>query len=171
MLPLCTSVTLFLPWATAYWSAARTSRSDPVRLTGLIPIPESSLIFQPMVSRRNAISFRASGVPSFASNPAYTSSVFSRNTTMSTLSGCRTGEGTPGNQRTGRRQTYRSSFWRSATLRLRIPPPTGVVRGPLMPTRCSRNASSVSDGSQSPVSRNAFSPARTGTHSTLRLPA
>ena len=29
-----------------------------------------------------------------------------------------------------------------------MPPPTGVVSGPLMPTRYSRNASSVSSGSQ-----------------------
>ena len=34
---------------------------------------------------------------------------------MSTFSGCLTGEGTPLNQRTGRRQTYRSSSWRNAT--------------------------------------------------------
>ena len=33
------------------------------------------------------------------------SSVFSLKITMSTLSGCLTGEGTPWNQRTGRRQT------------------------------------------------------------------
>ena len=31
-----------------------------------------------------------------------------------------------------------------------MPPPTGVVSGPLMPTRSSRNASSVSSGSQLP---------------------
>ena len=42
----------------------------------------------------------------------------------------------------GRRQTYRSSTWRRATLRLRMPPPTGVVSGPLMPTRYCRKASS-----------------------------
>ena len=34
---------------------------------------------------------------------------------MSTFSGCLTGDGTPSNQRTGRRQTYRSSICRSAT--------------------------------------------------------
>src|SRR4026209_2481185 len=52
------------------------------------------------------------------------SSAFSRKITMSTSSGCLTGDGTPVNQRTGRRQTYRSRIWRSATLRLRKPPPT-----------------------------------------------
>ncbi len=38
--------------------------------------------------------------------------------------------------------------WRSATFSNRMPPPTGVVSGPLMPTRYSRNAVSVSSGSQ-----------------------
>ena len=80
------------------------------------------------------------------------SSVFSRKMTMSTSSGLRTGEGTPRNQRTGRRQTYRSSNWRIATFRLRKPPPTGVVRGPLMPMRYSRKASTVASGNHSPVS-------------------
>ena len=54
---------------------------------------------------------------------------------MSTFSGCFTGDGTPWYQRTGRRQTYRSSIWRSATFSERMPPPTGVVSGPLMPTQ------------------------------------
>ena len=35
-------------------------------------------------------------------------------------------------------------------MRLRIPPPTGVVSGPLIPTRCDRNASTVSSGSHWP---------------------
>ena len=39
-----------------------------------------------------------------------------------------------------------------------MPPPTGVVSGPLMPMRYSRNVSTVSSGSQSPVASNAFSP-------------
>jgi len=92
------------------------------------------------------------------------SSVFSRKITMSTASGCFTGDGTPGNQRTGRRQTYRSMIWRSATFRERMPPPTGVVSGPLIPIRYSRNAATVSSGSQEPVALNAFSPASTSFH-------
>ncbi len=87
------------------------------------------------------------------------SSVFSRKITMSTFSGARTGEGTPLNQRTGRRHTYRSSIWRSATFSERMPPPIGVVSGPLMATRYSRNAATVSSGSQVSRSLFAFSPA------------
>ena len=51
-----------------------------------------------------------------------------------------------------------------------MPPPIGVVSGPLMPTRCVRNASSVSSGSQLPVWLKAFSPASTSLHWILRLP-
>ena len=78
------------------------------------------------------------------------SSVFSRKITMSTSLGSRTGDGTPWNQRTGRWQTYRSRICRSATFKERMPPPTGVVSGPLMPTRYLRNASTVSSGSHDP---------------------
>jgi hypothetical protein len=62
------------------------------------------------------------------------SSEFSRKITMSVFSGSFTGLGTPLKYCTGRRQTYRSSSWRSATLSERMPPPTGVVSGPLMET-------------------------------------
>ena len=62
------------------------------------------------------------------------SSEFSRKITMSVFCGSFTGEGTPWNQRTGRRQTYRSSSWRNATLSERMPPPTGAVSGPLIET-------------------------------------
>ncbi len=48
-----------------------------------------------------------------------------------------------------------------------MPPPTGVVSGPLMPIRWSRKASTVSSGSQSPVSLKAFSPARTSSQETV----
>jgi hypothetical protein len=50
-----------------------------------------------------------------------------------------------------------------------MPPPTGVVSGPLIPIRCSRNDSTVSSGSQFPVASNAFCPASTSIHS-MRLP-
>src|SRR5438552_16205410 len=45
-----------------------------------------------------------------------------------------------------------------------MPPPTGVVSGPLMPVRYSLKVSPVSCGSQSPTSSNAFCPARTSFH-------
>src|ERR1700736_10964 len=50
-----------------------------------------------------------------------------------------------------------------------MPPPTGVVSGPLMPIRYSRNAATVSSGNQLPVSSNAFCPASTSFHA-IRLP-
>src|SRR2546430_3246281 len=62
-------------------------------------------------------------------------------------------------------QAYRSSTWRSVTLRDRIPPPTGVVSGPLMATRCVRMASRVASGSQFPTCLKAFSPASTSSQS------
>src|SRR5256885_6903002 len=67
-------------------------------------------------------------------------------------------------------QAYRSSTWRSATLRERIPPPTGVVSGPLMATRCVRMVSSVASGSQFPVRLKAFAAPSPSSHSTWRLP-
>src|SRR2546421_7997897 len=51
-----------------------------------------------------------------------------------------------------------------------MPPPTGVVSGPLMPTMWSRKASTVSSESHDPVSLNASSPARTSCQSMRFLP-
>ncbi len=51
-----------------------------------------------------------------------------------------------------------------------MPPPTGVVSGPLIPTLYFLNASTVSSGSQFLVWVNAFSPASTSSHSILRSP-
>ena len=48
-----------------------------------------------------------------------------------------------------------------------MPPPTGVVSGPLIPIRCERKVSTVSSGSQLPVSSNAFWPARTSFQATV----
>jgi hypothetical protein len=100
------------------------------------------------------------------------SSEFSRKITMSTFSGSLRGEGTPWNQRTGRRHTYRSSSWRSATLIERMPPPTGVVNGPLMETTYSLDASRVSSGSHtfSPYTLVAFSPAYISIQTIFFLP-
>ena len=63
--------------------------------------------------------------------------------TILTSSGFFTGEGTPGNHLTGRTQAKRSSFWRSATFNDRIPPPTGVVKGPFIAILFSKILSSV----------------------------
>ena len=52
-----------------------------------------------------------------------------------------------------------------------MPPPTGVVSGPLMETRRSRAALTVSSGSHELNCRNAFSPAKTSNHLIDRLPA
>ncbi len=67
-------------------------------------------------------------------------------------------------------QAYRSSIWRNATFSERMPPPIGVVSGPLMETRNSRNASTVSSGSHSLQRVKAFSPANTSIHEIFRLP-
>src|SRR5207302_10077637 len=66
MFPLCTSVTLFLPCASAYLIARRTSLFVPVGEIGLRPTPESQRIcFLPSFSIslfKNSSSFFTSGV-------------------------------------------------------------------------------------------------------------
>ncbi len=98
------------------------------------------------------------------------SSVFSRKITMSTFSGRLTGLGTPSKYCTGRRHTYRSSSCRSATFSDRIPPPTGVVSGPLIPTRNSWNAGTVSSCSQLLNFVKLFSPAYTSIQAIFFFP-
>jgi hypothetical protein len=51
-----------------------------------------------------------------------------------------------------------------------MPPPTGVVSGPLMETRRSRAAATESSGSQVPNWRKAFSPAKISNQRMARLP-
>ena len=104
MFPLWTIVTERRFLSSAYWIAAVTRRFVFRSLIGLIPMPESSGIRVPISPFRNARTFACSSVPAFHSMPAYTSSVFSRNTTMSSFSGWRTGEGVPSYQRQGRMQ-------------------------------------------------------------------
>ena len=52
-----------------------------------------------------------------------------------------------------------------------MPPPTGVVSGPLIPTTYSLNASTVSSGSQLLKRLKLSSPANTSNHDILRRPA
>ena len=80
---------------------------------------------------------------------------------ISTKLGFFTGEGTPLYHFTGRTQAYRSKICLIATLSDLNPPPTGVVNGPLIATRCSAIVSVVSLGNHSPFFAFAFSPAYT----------
>ena len=67
------SVTLFRSNRSAYSMAARTSRSVPSRLTGLMPMPLVSgkrIFFTPISFCRNEIIFSASGVSAAHSMPA-----------------------------------------------------------------------------------------------------
>jgi hypothetical protein len=59
----------------------------------------------------------------------------------------------------------RALTWRSATFRLRMPPPTGVVSGPLMPTSCLRKVSWQRKGEA--VSRSASAIRACGAHQRL----
>ena len=76
------------------------------------------------------------------------SSEFSLKITITTKSGLLTGDGTPSKYLTGLRLTYKSSICLNETFYDLIPPPIGVVKGPLILTTYSLRASSVSSGNQ-----------------------
>src|SRR4030042_3370166 len=80
------------------------------------------------------------------------------------FSGALTGLGTPLKYLTGRTDEYRSRACLSATFRLLIPPPTGVVSGPLRATPLALICSRVAFGSHSPVALKDASPARIVSH-------
>ena len=61
--------------------------------------------------------------------------------------GLLTGEGTPSKYLIGLRHTYKSRICLSDTFNDLMPPPIGVVSGPLMLTTYSLSASMVSSGS------------------------
>ena len=82
--------------------------------------------------------------------------MFSRTMTRSTS---RKREPSPGCDRQGRTQAYRSKCLRRATLTLRKPVPTGVVMGPLIATLVSATASSTCWGSGVPNSSMTPAPA------------
>ena len=67
--------------------------------------------------------------------------------------------GTPASDFAGRRQAYRSSATRRATLTERKPEPTGVVIGPLMATFVARTDSTTSSGSGVPRRSSTAAPA------------
>ena len=89
---------------------------------------------------------------------------------ISTSPGALTGEGVPSYQRTGLTHANKSNFCLRATFSERIPPPTGVVSGPLMDTNPVLIASRVASGNHSPVLLNAFSPASVSLHVMDLLP-
>ena len=60
------------------------------------------------------------------------SSEFSLKITISTSCGLLTGDGTPSKYLIGLKQTYKSNNCLNETFNDLMPPPTGVVRGPLM---------------------------------------
>ena len=80
-------------------------------------------------------SFFASSESASHSIPAYISSEFSLNITISVFSGLTTGLGTPSKYLIGLWHTYKSSSCLKETFNDLIPPPTGVVKGPFMPTK------------------------------------
>ena len=149
MLALCTHVTFLRPQRRAYSNAYSTIRRDRAMEIGLIEMAESAANgFWPDAST-NLFSSTTSGEPSSNSMPAYRSSVFSRTITRSMS---RYREPSPGCDRQGRTQAYRSNSLRRATLTLRKPVPTGVVMGPLMATLVARTASSTCSGRGVPYS-------------------
>src|SRR5580704_11325160 len=70
-----------------------------------------------------------------------------------------------GRLRIGRKFAYSSNFWRSATLMLEKPPPTGVVTGPFNPTRVRSIDSITSLGMYSPCFSKASAPTANDSHS------
>ena len=110
------------------------------------------------VDARSVMIFRLSTTPgtTSCSRPAYRSSVFSRTMTRSTFSNR---ERTLGRFATGRRFAYRSSAFRSPTLTLVKPSPTGVVTGPFSATLLRRTESMSSSGSGDPYFSRASTPA------------
>ena len=76
------------------------------------------------------------------------SSEFSLKIIISVSCGLFTGDGTPSKYLIGLKHTYKSKICLNETLRDLMPPPIGVVKGPLILTTYSLSASIVSSGSQ-----------------------
>src|SRR5688572_17434963 len=113
------------------------------------------------VDARSVMIFRLSTTPgtTSCSSPEYRSSVFSRTMTRSTFSNR---DRTWGRLETGRRFEYRSSAFRSPTLTLVNPSPTGVVTGPFNATLFRRTDAMSSSGSGEPDFSSAGTPASNG---------
>ena len=97
-------------------------------------MPELLLIFFLKLDLKNSIILLLSSLELSHSIPAYTSSVFSLKTIRSTFSGFLTGDGTPLIHFIGLTHAYKSKTCLRVTFKLLIPPPTGVVNGPLIAT-------------------------------------
>ena len=143
--------------------ACLTRRSVPFLDIGLTPNPTSSvnlILFTSNCSWRTLTNLFDSSDPPSNSTPAYISSEFSLKITISTCDGFLTGLGTPEKYLIGLKQTYKSRICLNETFSDLIPPPTGVVNGPLILTTYSLSASIVSSGSQtsSPYTSVDFSP-------------
>ena len=89
--------------------AARTRRLVPSSLTGLMPMLEDSgkrIFFTPISRCRKSMTLATSGVPGLPLDAGVdVLGVLPEDHHVHELRACFTGEGTPGYQRTGRRQT------------------------------------------------------------------
>ncbi len=170
MLPLWTRVTLLAPVLDGVADGARTSRLRAVIAHRLDADPGvgADLLAQSRAEELDQL-LRLRAFPAPTRSPRRRPPCSHGRSRRSALPAASRARGRRDSS-TGRTQTYRSSTCRSVTFRLRMPPPTGVVNGPLIAIWNRLIASSVSCGSQSLNAVKAFSPAKTSYQAILRLP-